>query len=140
MVIQTSSPEETIAAGERVAGLLRGGDLLAYTGGMGAGKTTFTIGLAKGLGLDAWVSSPTFALVHEYEGSLPLCHFDMFRVTTPDDLYSTGFFDYLDSRRVIAVEWSENIAYALPPGHITVAFAPGEGETRTITITGDERF
>lgn len=123
-----------------MAGLLRGGDLLAYTGGMGAGKTTFTIGLAKGLGVDGWVSSPTFALVHEYEGPLPLCHFDMFRITTLDDLYSTGFFDYLDSGRVIAVEWSENIAAALPPGHLTVDFAPGEGDRRTITITGDERF
>lgn len=140
MIITTTSPEETIAAGERVAGLLRGGDLLAYTGGMGAGKTTFTIGLAKGLGLDAWVSSPTFALVHEYEGKLHLCHFDMFRITTPDDLYSTGFFDYLDSGRVIAVEWSENIAYALPQGHLTVDFSMGEGDGRTITITGDERF
>lgn len=123
-----------------MAGLLRGGDLLAYTGGMGAGKTTFTIGLAKGLGVDGWVSSPTFALVHEYDGPLPLCHFDMFRITTLDDLYSTGFFDYLDSGRVIAVEWSENIAAALPPSHITVDFAPGEGDGRTITITGDERF
>lgn len=129
-----------MSAGERVAGLLRGGDLLAYTGGMGAGKTTFTIGLAKGLGLDAWVSSPTFALVHEYEGLLPLCHFDMFRITAFDDLYSTGFFDYLDSGRVIAVEWSENIAAVLPPRHLTVDFATGEGDTRTITITGDERF
>ncbi|MEG1942733.1 MAG: tRNA (adenosine(37)-N6)-threonylcarbamoyltransferase complex ATPase subunit type 1 TsaE [Angelakisella sp.] len=140
MIITTHSPEETIAAGERLAGLLRGGDLLAYTGGMGAGKTTFTIGLARGLGLDAWVSSPTFALVHEYEGKLPLCHFDMFRITTPDDLYSTGFFDYLDSGRVIAVEWSENIASSLPSPHITVSFDVGEGDTRIITVTGDERF
>lgn len=140
MIITTHSPKETIAAGERLAKLLHGGDLLAYTGEMGAGKTTFTIGLAKGLGLDAWVSSPTFALVHEYEGKLPLCHFDMFRITTQDDLYSTGFFDYLDSGRVIAVEWSENIESALPSPHITVAFTKGEDDTRTITVSGDERF
>ncbi|MEG1875176.1 MAG: tRNA (adenosine(37)-N6)-threonylcarbamoyltransferase complex ATPase subunit type 1 TsaE [Angelakisella sp.] len=140
MIIHTNSAEETIAAGERLARLLRPGDLLAYRGGMGAGKTTFTIGLARGLGLDAWVSSPTFSLVHEYEGALTLCHFDMFRITTPDDLYSTGFFDYLDRGCVVAVEWSENIAFALPPGHITVDFAAGLGDKRTITITGDERF
>ncbi|MEG0853792.1 MAG: tRNA (adenosine(37)-N6)-threonylcarbamoyltransferase complex ATPase subunit type 1 TsaE [Angelakisella sp.] len=145
MIIKTNSPEETIAAGEALAKLLRGGDILAYTGGMGAGKTTFTIGLAKGLELDAWVSSPTFALVHEYEGRLPerqlsLCHFDMFRINTADDLYSTGFFDYLESGKIIAVEWSENIAGALPKPYITVAFEKGEGDARTITITGDERF
>lgn len=145
MVITTKSAEETIAAGERLAALLHGGDILAYTGGMGAGKTTFTIGLAKGLGLDAWVSSPTFALVHEYEGNtsqgqLSLCHFDMFRISTPDDLYSTGFFDYPGDNRIIAVEWSENIGYALPQPHITVDFAVDGDNTRTITVTGDERF
>lgn len=140
MIIETHSPQETIAAGEQLAALLTAGDLIAYRGGMGAGKTTFTIGLARGLGLDAWVSSPTFALVQEYEGALPLCHFDMFRITTADDLYSTGFFDYLDRGVVLAVEWSENIEDCLPDPHITVEFAIGEGDHRTITITGDERF
>ena len=140
MILQTNSPEETIAAGEKLAALLRPGDVIAYQGGMGMGKTTFTIGLARGLGLDAWVSSPTFALVQEYPGPTPLCHFDMFRIATLDDLYSTGFFDYLDRGCILAIEWSENIAQALPQPHITVAFAPRGEEGRTITITGDERF
>ena len=140
MIIKTTSPEETIAVGEQIAAMLHVGDVIAYQGDMGAGKTTFTIGLAKGLQIDGWVSSPTFALVHEYPGEIPLCHFDMFRITTMDDLYSTGFFDYLDGTRIIAVEWSENIIGALPDGFLTIAFAKGDGDERTITITGDERF
>ena len=101
MVIHTQGPAETQAAAQRLAPLLRPGDLIAYRGGMGAGKTTFTAGLARGLGSTAWVSSPTFALVHQYDGPVPLCHFDMFRVTTVEDLYSTGFFDYLDRKSVV---------------------------------------
>ena len=104
MVFHTQSPEETKAAARQVAALLRPGDLIAYRGGMGAGKTTFTAGLAQGLGSGAWVSSPTFALVHQYDGPIPLCHFDMFRITSLEDLYSTGFFDYLDQGAVLAVD------------------------------------
>ena len=140
MVIHTQGPAETQAAAQRLAPLLRPGDLIAYRGGMGAGKTTFTAGLARGLGSTAGVSSPTFALVHQYDGPVPLCHFDMFRVTTVEDLYSTGFFDYLEGGAVLAVEWSENIEEALPEPHITVEIAIEEGDRRTITITGDERF
>lgn len=140
MTFETNSPEETQAVAQKIAALLKPGDLIAYRGGMGAGKTTFTAGLARGLGSAAWVSSPTFALVHQYDGPLPLCHFDMFRVTTLDDLYSTGFFDYLGGNAVLAVEWSENIQDALPEPHITVDFTVEEGDRRTITVTGDDRF
>lgn len=140
MTFETNRPEETRAVARQIAALLRPGDIIAYRGGMGAGKTTFTAGLAQGLGSDAWVSSPTFALVHRYDGPLPLCHFDMFRITTLDDLYSTGFFDYLETDAVLAVEWSENIGEALPEPHITVELSIGEGDRRTITVTGDERF
>ena len=140
MIIHTHSPQETIEAGRQLAKLLRPGDLIAYRGEMAAGKTTFTVGLAEGLGSSAWVSSPTFTLVHEYGGPIPLCQFDMYRITTMGDLYSTGFFDYLDQGCILAVEWSENIEEALPSPHITVEFQKGEGDERTITITGDERF
>ena len=107
----TASPAETEALGERLGRALRGGEVLAYRGGLGMGKTCFTRGLARGLGIDpAEVSSPTFALVNEYRGGrLPLFHFDMYRVESFDGLYSTGFFDYLDLGGVLAVEWSENI-------------------------------
>lgn len=136
----TASPEETRALAAKLGALLRPGDVLAYTGGMGAGKTTFTTGLARGMGITDWVSSPTFALVQEYRGAVPLCHFDMFRVRDIDDLYATGFFDYLDGRRVLAVEWSENIPDALPENSLHIHFEPGEGDRRIITMTGDERL
>lgn len=143
MVIKTQSSAETEQAGELLAKKLRPGDVIAYTGPMGAGKTTFTVGLARGMGLAAWVSSPTFSLVHQYPsagGGPGLCHFDMYRIDNPEDLYSTGFFDYLDSGDVLAVEWSEHIRDVLPAGTITVDIQP-EGESRRrITITGDERF
>ena len=84
VTITTHSPAQTQALAERLAKLLRPGDVLAYTGPMGAGKTTFTVGLARGLGSSDWVSSPTFALVQEYRGPVPLCHFDFYRITGVD--------------------------------------------------------
>ena len=134
---RTHSPEETEALGEKLAAVLRGGEVLAFTGGMGMGKTAFTRGLARGLGIADGVSSPTFALVHEHRGRLPLYHFDMFRVSGWDDLYSTGFFDYLDMGAVLAIEWSENIEGALPDETITFDIRPGEGNNeRVISISG----
>ena len=132
----TRSPAETQALAERLAKLLRPGDVLAYTGPMGAGKTTFTVGLARGLGSTDWVSSPTFALVQEYRGPLPLCHFDFYRITGVDDLYATGYFDYLDGSRILAVEWSERIPEALPENALHIDFTPLEGDARRIVITG----
>ena len=133
----THSPEETRQLAREIAPLLRPGDLLAYRGGMGAGKTTFTAGLAQGLGLGDVVSSPTFALVNEYRGGrLPLWHFDMYRVESFDALYSTGFFDYLDLGGVLALEWSENIDGALPEGTIYITFERLGDERRSITIEG----
>ncbi len=140
MTYTTKNAEETIKFAEKIGKLLKPNDIIAYKGNMGAGKTTFTIGLAKGMGLDVWVSSPTFALVYEYEGDIPLCHFDMYRINTFDELYSTGFFDYLDTGRVLAIEWSENIEEALPKNYITIDIQINEGDSRTITVLGDERF
>ena len=122
---------------------LKSGDVIAYKGPMGAGKTAFTRGLCRGLGLDeSQVSSPTFALVHQYgNGEHALYHFDMYRVESYEDLYSTGFFDYLDYGGILAIEWSENIDFALDFPHITVEIAPGAKEDeRVITIKGDGRF
>ena len=110
----THSPEETSRLAQRLAQDLKGGEVIAFTGGMGAGKTAFTRGLALGLGCGDVASSPTFALVNEYRGRLTVEHFDMYRVDGWDDLYSTGFFDYLDTDCVLVIEWSENIAGALP--------------------------
>ena len=133
----THSPEETAALAQRMAQDLKGGEVIAFTGGMGAGKTAFTRGLALGLGAGDVVSSPTFALVNEYRGGrLPLWHFDMYRVESFDALYSTGFFDYLDLGGVLALEWSENIDGALPEGTITITFERLGDESRSITIEG----
>jgi tRNA threonylcarbamoyladenosine biosynthesis protein TsaE len=111
---------------------------------MGMGKTAFTRGLCRGLNIDdSEVSSPTFALVHQYEGKdLTLYHFDMYRVDGVDDLYSTGFFDYLDYGGILAIEWSENIESALPNNTIYITISPvdGEPDSREITIEGDNRF
>ena len=141
VTVVTHSPAQTQALAQQVAALLRPGDILAYQGGMGAGKTTFTAGLAQGLGLGDVVSSPTFALVNEYRrGDRVLYHFDMYRIRGFDDLYSTGFFDYLDEEAILAVEWSENIRGALPQGTIFITLEPAGGDDRRITIEGDERF
>lgn len=120
---------------------LRQGDVIAFVGGLGAGKTAFTRGLAKGLSITAEVTSPTFALVHEYrDGKIPLFHFDMYRVNDLNDLYSTGFFDYLDENGIIAVEWSENIKGVLDENTIYVTLEAVDENSRKITVDGDERF
>ncbi len=122
---------------QRLAQDLRGGEVIAFTGGMGAGKTAFTRGLTIGLGAGDVASSPTFALVNEYTGRLTVEHFDMYRVDSWDDLYSTGFFDYLGTDCVLVIEWSENVAGALPEDVIAVDIRPGEGDNdRIITIEG----
>ena len=137
MKFVSHSEAETEAIGEKFARMLHPGDVVAFTGGLGAGKTAFTRGMARTLAPDAEVSSPTFALVNDYGGKVPFWHFDMYRIRTMDDLYSTGFFDYLESGGILAVEWGENIAGALPDGTIYVRItADGENE-RTILIGND---
>ena len=137
MKFVSHSEAETEAIGEKFARMLHPGDVVAFPGGLGAGKTAFTRGMARTLAPDAEVSSPTFALVNDYGGKVPFWHFDMYRIRTMDDLYSTGFFDYLESGGILAVEWSENIAGALPDGTIYVRItADGENE-RTILIGND---
>ena len=125
---RTTSPEETEALGFRLGECLHGGEVLALFGGLGMGKTAFTRGIAAGLGIPSGVSSPTFALVHDCTGRLTVHHFDMYRVDGWDDLYSTGFFDYLDTEDVLIIEWSENIEGALPPDAIRITISKGESE------------
>lgn len=110
----SKSPEETEQIAQTFAQTLKPGSVVALYGGLGRGKTAFVRGLAKGLHSSDAVSSPTFALVHEYDGDLPIFHFDMYRIQTLDDLYSTGFFDYLEMNGVVVIEWSENIQDYLP--------------------------
>ncbi|MDE5605607.1 MAG: tRNA (adenosine(37)-N6)-threonylcarbamoyltransferase complex ATPase subunit type 1 TsaE [Eubacterium sp.] len=117
----TKSYSETVALAEKLAKDMPLGTVIGYLGDLGAGKTAFTTGLAKGLGIDADVSSPTFAICNEYKGNgKTLYHFDMYRIDGWDDLYSTGFFDYLETDAYIAAEWSENIYGALPDDAVIV--------------------
>lgn len=134
--VSTSSPEETIEAGIRLGKRLTGGEVIAYKGGLGAGKTTFTRGLAIGMGLEDNVSSPTFAIVNEYHGTrLSLYHFDMYRINGGEALETTGFFDYISDDAVIAAEWSENIEDELDGKTITVVLELTENGGRKITLT-----
>lgn len=132
MDIVTSSAAETEELGRKIAGRLLGGEVIALFGGMGMGKTAFTRGLARGLNTPDMVSSPTFALVNEYRGRLTVHHFDMYRVNGWEDLYSTGFFDYLDTDSVLVIEWSENIEAALPGDCIRIAIERGDEENSRI--------
>lgn len=137
------STAETEAIAKDFALKLLPGDVIAYKGNLGAGKTAFTRGLAAGLSLDCEVTSPTFALVHEYRGKpLSLFHFDMYRIETMQDLYATGFFDYLEENQVLAVEWSENIETVLESeGNIIYITLEVLGDNeRKITIEGCGRF
>lgn len=133
----THSPEETEALGERIGRTLKGDEVIALYGGLGMGKTAFVRGLAAGLDIDSYeVSSPTFAIVHEHEGRAMLYHFDMYRVETLDDLYYTGFFDYMGNG-VIVTEWSENIEDALPEDKISIEISsPSYDDTRIFKVSG----
>ena len=134
----TNSPEETEALGEMLAGRLEPGTVIAFTGDMGAGKTAFVRGLARGLGIAERVTSPTFTIVNEYEGGrLPLFHFDMYRLGSADELFDIGWEDYLARGGVCAVEWSENVSDALEEGCLRVDIRRGErDDQRRITIEG----
>ena len=127
----SNSTEETERLGGLIASKLSGTEVIALFGGLGMGKTAFTRGLARGLGADDVVSSPTFALVNEYSGRVPVYHFDMYRVTSWDDLYSTGFFDYIDNG-VLVIEWSENIEGALPENALRITISRGENDDQRI--------
>ena len=134
------SPKETEAFASELALKLRPGDVLAFRGGLGAGKTAFVRGLSSVLSPDAQVSSPTFALVNDYGGDIPLYHFDMYRIMNAESLETTGFYDYLSDESVVACEWSENIEECLPVKHITITINHcGENE-REIIVEGDGRF
>ncbi len=135
------STAETEAIADALATELSAGDLIAFTGGMGAGKTAFVRGLAAGLGVRGEVSSPTYAIVNEYAGNPKLIHFDMYRVESEDDLYTTGFYDYLDAKDgILAVEWSENITAYLPDERILINIIQLGENDRRIQISGGGRF
>ena len=136
----THSPEETEAVGAALAQVLTPDTILAYRGDLGAGKTAFTRGLARGLGCREPVTSPTYTIVNEYlSGRIPLFHFDMYRLRSADDLWGIGWDDYLDRNGVCAVEWSENVADAMEDAVFVTIEKIGD-ESRRITIEGGENL
>ena len=135
----TNSPEETEKIGAAIGKIIPAGTVLAYRGDLGAGKTVFTRGLARGLGFTEAVTSPTYTIVNEYLGGrLPLFHFDMYRLSSADDLFDIGWEDYLSRGGVCAVEWSEQVADALPEGtvYVTLTRHPEHDGWRSITVEG----
>ena len=134
---RSESPTETEQLGQKLAAQLEPGTVVAFFGGMGMGKTVFARGLARGLGCTESGSSPTGALVQEYGGQPPLVHFDMYRITTWDDLDSTGFYDYIDMGYILAVEWSENIENALPEDAVRVEIKKADNDENARMITID---
>ena len=142
MQITTHSADETQALGQKLASRLAPGDVIAYFGDLGAGKTAFTRGLAQGLGITDPVTSPNYTIVNEYlSGRIPLFHFDMYRLSSSDELFDIGWEDYLSRGGVCAVEWSENVEDALQDAiRVTIEKDADEPDTRHITITGGPRF
>ena len=136
--IETFGCEQTEKVGESLGAALPQGSVVALFGDLGAGKTAFTRGFVRGAGIDAHVSSPTFSLVNEYTtGKKSVCHFDMYRITSCDDLYSTGYFDYLDAGSTLIIEWSENIVNDLPDDCIKVnIIKSGDENHRILEISG----
>ena len=132
----TNSPQETEALGQKLGQMLPAGTVIAYRGDLGAGKTAFTRGLARGLGIQDPVTSPTYTIVNEYLGGrIPLFHFDMYRLHSADDLFDIGWDDYLERQGICAVEWSENVAEALEDP-LTVTICKTGEESRKITLEG----
>lgn len=125
------STEETELLGKQISKHLQGDEIIALYGGLGAGKTALTRGIVTGLGMEDCVSSPTFSIVNEYIGNTPVFHFDMYRIDNWDDLYSIGFFEYID-KGILIIEWSENVEGALPNNYIKISISNGNSENERI--------
>ncbi len=137
----SNSPQETESIAENLAKTLKEGTVVAFRGDLGMGKTCFTRGLARGLGFDGEVTSPTFALINEYIGGrLPLYHYDMYRISSWEELYSSGFFEYIEEGGIVAAEWSENIENALPENTVYVIIEAIDEDKRKITICSKEEI
>lgn len=134
MVILTNSEAETIREGEKLGCCLEPGSLVALQGGLGAGKTAFVRGLARGLGVESVITSPTFTIVNEHPGRIPLFHFDMYRIRGESELFDIGWDEYLERSGVCVVEWSEMIPNAIPPDAVTVRIENLGGDARRLII------
>lgn len=136
--VVTKSAEETEAFGQYLAPLLKPGDVIAFYGDLGAGKTTFVRGLARGMDSSEPVSSPTFVIMHIYEGRLPIYHFDAYRLTGAQDLWNIGADEYIDGDGVACIEWSERAEEVLPPQRLMICMrrVAGDPQGRILEVTG----
>ena len=131
----TRSPAQTQALGRRLASALAPGDVLALCGDLGSGKTTFAQGLARGLRVKESVTSPSFVLVREYRGRLPVYHLDLFRLDRLDDLETIGYDEYVAGRGVTLIEWAQKMPQALPRDYVELTFTVSSPTARTLTAT-----
>ncbi|HHW48539.1 MAG TPA: tRNA (adenosine(37)-N6)-threonylcarbamoyltransferase complex ATPase subunit type 1 TsaE [Clostridiaceae bacterium] len=135
--IKTCSAEQTVNVGKRLGQMLKQGDIICLIGDLGAGKTAFTGGIADALGITGYITSPTFTIINEYEGKIPLYHFDVYRIADPEELYELGFDEYIDGDGIVVIEWADLIKEVLPSEYIQVTIEKdtenGENE-RIITI------
>ena len=136
MIIETRSAKETFELGFEIGSRAKAGEVYTMVGDLGVGKTVFTQDMAKGLEISEAISSPTFTIVQVYDAPKPLYHFDMYRINGWDDLYSTGYFDYLDIGACLVIEWSENIEDSLPEDTITINIEPLGEDKRKFTVFG----
>lgn len=137
----SNSLSETEHLAQIIGKIIKPGDTIAFAGGMGAGKTTFTKNLVKNMGYSGYVSSPTFTIVNEYiTNDCSIYHFDFYRLTDPDDLYSTGYYDYVDGNNILIIEWSENIEDELPENTIKISINRISDNSREFIIDGGDRF
>ena len=140
MTWTTNRQQETECYGEHLASLLRPGDVVALCGPLGAGKTAFTRGIIRALFGEEVVTSPTFAIANEYTSEKgTLVHCDLYRLSSEEELFETGFYDYLDGKRIVVMEWPDQIPSLLDEATITVYFEKGEGDQRTLSVSIPER-
>lgn len=132
----SSSPEETLAAGERIARLLHEGSIVALKGGLGAGKTCLTKGIARGLGIQEEITSPTYTIVSEYPGKIPFYHIDAYRLEGDDDFIALGGEDLIYGRGISVIEWSERLPHTIPADALVVEIEIIAGDKRMIRLTG----
>jgi len=133
---RTFSEAETVEAGFKLGSVLKAGDVVCINGDLGTGKTAFTKGIAQALGIDGYITSPTFTIVNEHKGTVDLFHFDVYRIASPDEMFEIGFDEYLDGKGVVVIEWSDLIAEIIPPEHIRVDMEklPDDFNARVIRI------
>ena len=135
--IRTDSVEQTFSIGRCLGQVLERGDVICLIGGLGAGKTAFTGGIAGALGIKGYITSPTFTIVNEYKGSMPLYHFDVYRISDPEEMFEIGFDEYIDGNGIVVIEWADLIKEILPAEHILVNIEKDVekgGDKRVISI------